>query len=256
MLTKELASKTWNQADYYAQAKDASENDHPSLKVLTARYRGKQILEVACGEGTKLSQLEAKRRVGLDISKLAIKQAAQKLDLAVVGNAESLPFKNGEFDAVLSFFSLEHFEHPETVLLEMIRVIKKGGEVVVLTPNFGAPNRCSPCFVGSRVGKLLRGLWQDLVGHGKGLPWNHVTPLSIEHAYQSDFDTLVEPYLLTLMKYLKSCGLEIVMSSSNWEVQMESENILQKIIRILGTWSLYPFKYWGPHAFVIARRTK
>lgn len=256
MLTKKLAEKTWNDDDYYLQSKLASENDHPSLSYLRDRYRGKDILEVACGEGTKLARLIAHRKVGLDISTVAIKQAKQKLDLAVVGNAEKLPFKSNEFDATLSFFSLEHFEHPETVLHQMIKVTKLGGEIVILTPNFGAPNRSSPCYTGSRVQKLLTGFFQDLIGHPSGLNWHHVTPLSIEHAYESDFDTLVEPYLLTLNRYFKSLGLEIVSSSSNWRVSMARENLLQKMFRFLGMVGIYPFRYWGPHAFVIARRIK
>lgn len=256
MLTTTLSNHTWNQADYYLQAKNASENDHPSLTYLKARYHGKTILEVACGEGTKLAHLEAKKKAGLDISRLAIKQAQKKLDLAVVGNAEKLPFKDQEFDAVLSFFSIEHFEHPEIVLGEMIRVVKRSGEIVILTPNFGAPNRSSPCFVGSRLTKLLRGFWSDIFGHSKDLNWNHVTPLSIEHAYQSDFDTLVEPYLPTLIAYLESQGLEIIVSTSNWEIHQAGEGVIQQIIRFLGSRSMYPFRFWGPHAFVIARRKK
>lgn len=253
MITNKLADKTWNSDDYYDQAKTASQNIHPSLTLLKNRYIGKNILEVACGEGTKLRGLTAKKRTGLDISSTAIERAKTKLDEAIVGNAESLPFKNNSFDAVLSFFSLEHFEHPEKVLAEMIRVVKVGGEIVILTPNFGAPNRSSPCFVGSRFSKLLRGFISDFSSL-PSLDWNHVKPLSLEHAYESDYDTVVEPYLLTLRSYLKHLNLDIVIASSNWEIAMEQESFLQKIFRLFGTLGIFPFKYWGPHAFVIAKK--
>ena len=254
MITTKLAKGTWNQDDYYDQARVASQAEHPSLTFIQARYHDKNILEVGCGEGTKLARLQAKTRTGLDISRLAIKRAKTMLDFAVVGNAESLPFESNRFDGVLSFFSLEHFEHPELVIAEMLRVAKVGGEIVILTPNFGAPNRSSPCFVGSRLRKLIVGLITDFMPFQRNLAWNHVTPLSVDHRYESDFDTLVEPYLHSLIGYLKSQNLDIIVSSSNWAVAMQSEILLQKLFRVLGMWGIYPFTYWGPHAFVIARK--
>lgn len=256
MITDKLAGSTWNHEDYYDQAKSASENEHPSLSFLKNRYVGKEILEVACGEGTKLANLNAKKRVGLDISEVAIKRAKLKLDTAIVGNAEALPFKDNQFDAVLSFFSLEHFESPEIVMQEMIRVASVGAEIVILTPNFGASNRSSPCFKGSRLVKLIKGFVKDFVPHQSKLGWNHVTPLSIEHSYESDFDTVVEPYISTLIQYLKYHKLDIVVATSNWEVSLQNEGLVQKVFRFLGTYGVYPFSYWGPHAFVIARKTK
>lgn len=254
-VTRELTQGPWQTSAYYQQAKKASEEDHPSLQFIKERYRGKSILEVACGEGTKLSRLEAKKRTGLDISKVAIKQAKRKLTHAIVGDAEHLPFKDGEFDATLSFFSLEHFEHPESVINEMIRVTKRVGELVILAPNFGAPNRASPCFRGSRIGKLVLGFLRDLFpSPSTSLHFHPVSPRSSIEAHHQDYDTVVEPYLNTLTRYLRHHKLELVHASSNWQLDSPDASALQRFFRLLGNIGLPPFKHWGPHLFVIAKK--
>jgi predicted SAM-dependent methyltransferase len=55
----------------------------------------------------------------------------------VVGDAIALPFKEGEFDEVFTRFFLEHLKRPEarTALLEMYRVLAKGGRLEIIVPN-------------------------------------------------------------------------------------------------------------------------
>jgi len=45
----------------------------------------------------------------------------------VQGNAEELPFENESFDAVLLIDMLEHSKHPDKVMKEVSRILKKGG---------------------------------------------------------------------------------------------------------------------------------
>ena len=45
----------------------------------------------------------------------------------IKGTGERLPFSNGEFDAVLSFWSLNHAHDPPTCIAEIARVLKAGG---------------------------------------------------------------------------------------------------------------------------------
>jgi len=47
------------------------------------------------------------------------------------GDAEKLPFMDGEFDIVLCRFAFHHFEDPSVPLREMIRVCRKGGRIAV-----------------------------------------------------------------------------------------------------------------------------
>lgn len=49
-------------------------------------------------------------------------------------DGKTLPFESGTFDTVLSVQVLEHTPHPQMVMNEMGRVVKKGGTVIVSVP--------------------------------------------------------------------------------------------------------------------------
>jgi ubiquinone/menaquinone biosynthesis C-methylase UbiE len=46
-------------------------------------------------------------------------------------DAESLPFEDGQFDAVVGNFVLHHVSRPEQVLREVFRVLRSGGKVAL-----------------------------------------------------------------------------------------------------------------------------
>lgn len=52
----------------------------------------------------------------------------------VVGSAESLPFPDESFDVALSTQVLEHVPEPERALREAVRVLKKGGRLILTVP--------------------------------------------------------------------------------------------------------------------------
>jgi ubiquinone/menaquinone biosynthesis C-methylase UbiE len=99
-----------------------------------------RVLEVACGPGF-LALAFAKRcreAVGLDLTDapLAIAEKnRQERGLANVrfrrGDAEHLPFAEGEFDVAVCRFAFHHFEEPGRVLREMARVCRPQGTVTV-----------------------------------------------------------------------------------------------------------------------------
>ena len=74
-------------------------------------------------------------RVGFD------NRSGESVD--VVGDAHKLPFKNDEFDVVLCSEVLEHLHSPEIALLEMKRVLKSGG-ILILTTRFIYPIHDAP----------------------------------------------------------------------------------------------------------------
>ncbi|OGH05949.1 MAG: hypothetical protein A2W22_03405 [Candidatus Levybacteria bacterium RBG_16_35_11] len=98
------------------------------------------FLDVGCGIGVVLKALKKEGFVngyGVDISRLFIKQGKAKgLSNLFYYKGESLPFRNNFFDLVGSFNVLEHTDNPESFLKEQITKLKKGGIIIVASPNF------------------------------------------------------------------------------------------------------------------------
>jgi len=100
------------------------------------------ILDCGCGTGLS-SYLLAKagfRVIGMDVSPLFLlegikKYGKQKGLRFFVGDVSKLPFPDQSFDIVCSYDLLEHIIDIEMVLIEMDRVVKKGGLVIIITPN-------------------------------------------------------------------------------------------------------------------------
>ncbi|MDB5237306.1 MAG: Methyltransferase type 11 [Parcubacteria group bacterium] len=54
----------------------------------------------------------------------------------VVGSADDLPFKDGEFDSLVSMQVFEHLKYPEKAAQEMARVLAPGGNVLITVPQW------------------------------------------------------------------------------------------------------------------------
>jgi demethylmenaquinone methyltransferase/2-methoxy-6-polyprenyl-1,4-benzoquinol methylase len=120
------------------------------------------ILDIATGTGDVAIEIVHQNNhhgkvFGLDFSEAMIKKAHQKLfkkNLAQIislslGDALSLPFRENTFGACIIAFGLRNILHKEQALAEMIRVIKKGGKVVILEftfPQTGLMRRFYPIY--------------------------------------------------------------------------------------------------------------
>jgi ubiquinone/menaquinone biosynthesis C-methylase UbiE len=244
--------------DYYQIAKTASSQigSHEGLLYLQNLCKSAdRILDVGCGEGTRLQTLllENGQGFGLDPSRAAIARAKKQYPghHFTVGSGEKLPFKNNNFDLVYSAFAVEHCADPEKFIQEMVRVTKNGGYVVILAPNYGAPGRRSPNSVENPYNKLLEGLVKDLFPY-PGLDWQQVVPKTDYR--EIDSDTTFEPYLKSLIYFLKQNKLEIIRYSSLWSLENSGANFRKLIIRYLGQFGIWPFCYWGPQLFVCAKK--
>lgn len=252
-------NKHWETKAYYSKASAASRNAHPGMSLLyNLSGKANIIVDLGCGEGTRLGLIKAihedKKLVGIDISKKAIALAKEKYKgiKFVKGDLEKIPLKNNYSDLVFSAFVLEHTDDSEKVIKEAVRITKRGGNILLIAPNYGAPNRSSPPYSGSRLKKLLFGLASDFnfVKQKGSLRWNKVTPL--KGKYEIDSDTTVEPYLRTLVVYLNYLGAKVVYENSCWGEELPNAKFHQKIFRAVGELGIYPFKYWGPHLVVHA----
>jgi ubiquinone/menaquinone biosynthesis C-methylase UbiE len=95
----------------------------------------KRILDIGCGIG-QFMEFDPKRSVGVDINTAAVKICKKKGLNVKVADMQSLPFKKNSFDGIFSSHTIEHFISPVEVMNEIRRVLKKGGRLVLLTPNY------------------------------------------------------------------------------------------------------------------------
>ncbi|MCH8546563.1 MAG: bifunctional demethylmenaquinone methyltransferase/2-methoxy-6-polyprenyl-1,4-benzoquinol methylase UbiE [Cryomorphaceae bacterium] len=101
------------------------------------------ILDVATGTGDlaiALAKLQPKKITGVDISngmldigrqKVKRKMLDKRIELTY-GDSEDLPFEDHSFDLVTVAFGVRNFENLEKGLKEMNRVLKPGGQLLVL----------------------------------------------------------------------------------------------------------------------------
>lgn len=108
---------------------------------------GKTVLEFGCGDGygTRMLAERAVQVTGIDVSLQTIeaarlKYAARNLHFQHVRDVSEadLPFAERTFDVVVSFQVIEHVASPDRYLMEAARVLKKGGVILVSTPNAAA----------------------------------------------------------------------------------------------------------------------
>lgn len=103
----------------------------------------KNILDVATGTGDfaiACAKLNPQKIVGVDISEGMMKFGREKLvklkldDLITLqkGDAETIDFADNSFDAIVVGFGVRNFENLEKGLINLCRILKPGGKLVIL----------------------------------------------------------------------------------------------------------------------------
>ena len=111
--------------------------------VAFAGVRPKQkVLDVCCGTGVvAITAARAGANVtGVDLTPELLAVAKENAAVAALGDivwkegdVEKLPFRDGEFDAVLSQFGHIFGPRPDVTIGEMLRVLKSGGRIAFST---------------------------------------------------------------------------------------------------------------------------
>ncbi|MBD2137052.1 class I SAM-dependent methyltransferase [Anabaena sp. FACHB-1237] len=109
------------------------------------------ILDLGCGTGRLLDRLAnyfpGITATGLDLSPQMLRIARinnrhHPRLIYLEGNAENLPFAQGQFDAVFNTISFLHYAHPEQVLSEVKRVLSPGGRFYLVDISFNNSSGC------------------------------------------------------------------------------------------------------------------
>lgn len=102
--------------------------------------QGKDVLDIASGEGygTSLLAENARSAIGVDISDEAVHHAQAKYKAGNIsfkaGSCEDIPLPSASVDVVVSFETLEHIEAHDRFMLEIKRVLRADGILIISTP--------------------------------------------------------------------------------------------------------------------------
>jgi phosphatidylethanolamine/phosphatidyl-N-methylethanolamine N-methyltransferase len=109
---------------------------------------GGRILEVGVGTGISLPDYaRCNRLVGIDLSEPMLRKAQERVveqnlsnvEALAVMDAERLALPDESFDVVVAQYVITAVPNPESTLDEFVRVIKPGGEIVLVN-HIGAEN--------------------------------------------------------------------------------------------------------------------
>jgi ubiquinone/menaquinone biosynthesis C-methylase UbiE len=102
---------------------------------------GKVVLDIASGEGYGSSILAQKalKVIGVDIDIESVESAKKKYirnNLKyIVGSADNIPIESNSIDVVVSFETIEHHDKHDEMLMEIKRVLKKDGLLIMSSPD-------------------------------------------------------------------------------------------------------------------------
>lgn len=132
------ARSVWTSGDFLPIARSFAPGAQEFIARLGLR-RGQSVLDVACGTGNLAipAALAGARVSGIDIAPNLIAQAgleARSAGCAIafeVGDAESLPYGDGQFDTTVTMFGAMFAYRPERAAAELLRVTRAGGRVAM-----------------------------------------------------------------------------------------------------------------------------
>lgn len=158
----------------------------------------KNCLDVGSASGYMISRV-AKRYP--DVRFYAIDAYAEAIEFAkkqyphisfIKAEAEKLPFKNNQFDLILYYETIEHVRDPKKSMLEIKRVLKKSGKLILAMDS------------GSFIFRVVWFFWEKTYGR----IWQkaHLNPY-----HHSDLEDLVmKSGFKVIKKYFTHFGMEVV----------------------------------------------
>jgi ubiquinone/menaquinone biosynthesis C-methylase UbiE len=135
-------------------------------------FKGKDVLEIGVGLGTDILQY-AKHGAnvhGIDLTENAVKLTSDRFKqnklngVFKTASFSKIPFKDSTFDMVYSFGVLHHSEETQEGINEVFRVLKPGGNIIIMLYHKGFKYYIRKLFLyGVLKGEFLKYSSQDII---------------------------------------------------------------------------------------------
>jgi phosphatidylethanolamine/phosphatidyl-N-methylethanolamine N-methyltransferase len=152
--------------------------------IVAAERIGGRILEVGVGTGISLPAYDRRNRlVGVDISLPMLKKAHERVveqnltnvDALAVMDAGGLGLPDASFDVVVAQYVITAVPHPEATLDEFARVLRPGGEIILVN-HIGAETGLRRAFEQGFAPVARQLGWRPEFPWGRLLTWVERTP--------------------------------------------------------------------------------
>jgi len=121
-----------------------------NLKAVLSSGKVKSLLDIGCGYGSFI--LQARKQgidaIGIDVSQFEIEFARTRIKKEIpsdnpeyvyrLGSGSELPFSCEQFDVVTLWNVMEHSPDIDKLISEVNRVLRTGGRVYIICPNYAA----------------------------------------------------------------------------------------------------------------------
>lgn len=140
-----MTETSYTQSARYRRCQTLFDRRYPNFENAGQRYarwvgaavgESSVLLDVGCGRTSLAAEAirAAAQTAGIDLSPSDLRHN-DTVRWPILANAERLPFPDAHFDVIISQWVVEHFDAPEHAFREMARVLRPGGQMVVLTTN-------------------------------------------------------------------------------------------------------------------------
>jgi SAM-dependent methyltransferase len=125
--------------DYDEPGNDTIAIEEPVIRELLDQLPVGPVLDAACGTGRHAAHLSASGRqvIGVDATRAMLDRAAAKLpdaDLRL-GELDALPLDDGEVAGAVCALALSHLPELGPAIVELARVLRPGGRLIVSNPH-------------------------------------------------------------------------------------------------------------------------
>ena len=137
------------------------------LKLLAVRD-GDTVIELGCGAGNLLQKMPRGELWGVDLSKMLLEIASTRLAprgaTLVRANIEALPPEVGQrkFDKILCSEVIEHVQHPDRVIDQMLGIATPASRVVISVPNERIIDLIKSALIKTRLIGLFKGIARNM----------------------------------------------------------------------------------------------